>query len=288
VFSIMALTPGDPGRLILGLNAPQEAVDMLNSELGYDDPFLVRYVNYIFNAVFRLDFGNSYRTQQAVFDEIWLRFPNTLILAMLAVLVSSVIGISLGVISAVKQYSLTDNVLTVLAMFFASMPGFWLGMNLILIFALYLGLLPTSGIGSWQHFVLPVVTLSMGGAGGVLRLTRSTMLETIRQDYIRTARAKGAPRRTVIMRHALKNALLPVITAMAMSFGALLGGAVIVETIFSIPGLGTHLITAIRMQDVPVVMATTVLLALLFCLIMLVVDILYAFLDPRIKAKYSK
>ena len=288
IFSIMALTPGDPGRLILGMAATQEAVDALNRDLGYDNPFIIRYFTYVYNAFVRFDFGNSYRTRAPVFNEILLRLPNTMILALLAVFFSSLIGMSLGIIAAVKQYSITDNILTVLALFFASMPGFWLGMNLILIFALHLGLLPTSGLGSWRNFVLPVVTLTVGGTGGVLRLTRSTMLETIRQDYIRTARAKGAPKRTVILRHALKNALLPVITALAMSFGALLGGAVIVETIFAIPGLGTHLVDAIRMQDVPVVMATTILLAAMFCLIMLVLDLAYAFLDPRIKAKFSK
>jgi len=287
VFSIMSLTPGDPGRLILGFNAKQEAVDMLNRELGFSKPFLVRYLNYI-AGVFRLDFGKSYRTSQPVFDEIWRRFPNTLALALMSVLFSSLIGITLGVIAAIKQYTLTDNVFTVLAMFFASMPGFWLGMNLILIFSLYLGWMPTSGIGSWRNFVLPVATLSVSGAGGLLRLTRSTMLEVIRQDYIRTARAKGATNRMVIMKHALKNALLPIITIMAMSFGGLLGGAVIVETVFSIPGLGTHVVSAIRMKDVPVVMSTTIFLAAMFCLIMLVVDIAYAFIDPRIRAKYSK
>ncbi|MCL2008834.1 MAG: ABC transporter permease, partial [Treponema sp.] len=288
VFMIISLTPGDPARLILGMTAPQEAVDMLNEELGYNRPILVRFVDYVYNAVFRLDFGTSYQTNQPVFTEIWLRFPFTLLLAVASVTFSSIIGISLGVIAAVKQYSLTDNFLTVLALFFASIPGFWLGMTLILIFALYLGILPTGGIASWKNFVLPIATLSVGGSGGLLRLTRSTMLEVIRQDYIRTARAKGATTRMVIWNHAMKNALLPVITVMAMAFGGLLGGAVIAETVFSIPGLGTHIVAAIRMKDLPVVMSTTIFLATIFCFIMLVVDILYAFIDPRIKAKYSR
>jgi len=288
VFTIMAMAPGDPGRQILGFNARQEAVDMLNEELGYNRPFLVRYVSYMSNVIFRLDFGLSYRTQRPVFDEIWARFPNTLALALLSVAFSSVIGVVLGLVSAVKQYSATDNIFTVLAMFFASIPAFWLGMNLILIFSLYLGWFPTSGTGSWQHFVLPVITISLGGMGGLLRLTRSTMLETIRQDYIRTARAKGQTNRMVIWKHALKNALMPIITVIATSFGALLGGTIITETVFSVPGLGTHVVSAIRHRDVPVVMSTTIFLATLFCLIMLITDIIYAFIDPRVRAKYSK
>jgi len=288
IFSIMALTPGDPGRLILGDNAKPEAIAQLNSDLGFDRPFLVRYVSFLYDAITKFDFGISYRTQKPVFEEIWLRFPNTLALAVMAVLLSSLLGVSLGIISAIKQYSLTDNVLTVAAMFFAAIPIFWFGMMLIYVFSLKLGWLPTSGIGSWKNFLLPTIALACSSAGGLLRLTRSTMLETIRQDYIRTARAKGAPERLVILKHALKNALLPVVTVLGMNFGSLLGGAVVTETVFSIPGLGTHVISAIRWKDIPVVMATTLFLATMFCIIMLVVDILYAYIDPRIRAKYTK
>jgi len=288
IFSIMALTPGDPGRLILGDNAKQEAIDQLNEELGFNKPFFSRYLSFLSNAILKFDFGTSYRSQKPVFEEIWLRFPNTLILASSAVVFSSLLGISLGILSAVKQYSLVDNVLTVLAMFFAAIPIFWFGMMLIYVFSLVLGWLPTSGIGSWKSFLLPTVALAFSGAGSLLRLTRSTMLETIRQDYIRTAKAKGAPQRLVIWKHALKNALLPVVTVLGMNFGHLLGGAVVTETVFSIPGLGTHVISAIRWKDIPVVMATTLFLAALFCVIMLCVDILYAFIDPRIRAKYTR
>lgn len=288
VFTIMALTPGDPGRMILGQAAKQEAVAQLNHELGYDRPFFTRFFEYLKDIVTKLDFGESYRTRKPVFDEIWAKFPHTFKLAVFSIIFSSLIGVSLGILSAVKQYTFIDTFSTVMAMFFAAIPGFWLGMMLIYFFSLRFGLLPSSGIDSWQGFILPIVTLTLSGSASLLRLTRSTMLETIRADYIRTARAKGATQKIVIWRHALKNALLPVITVLGMHFGGLLGGAVITESVFAIPGLGNHIVSAIRQKDVPVVMAGSLFLAALFCLVMLAVDLLYAFIDPRIKAKYSR
>jgi len=288
VYSIMALTPGDPGTLILGMTARQEDIAALNAEFGYDQPFLLRFVNYLKDILLHFDFGNSYRTRTPVFNEILARFPNTFTLALTSMAVSSVLGVSLGILSAVRQYSYIDSALTVVAMFFAAIPGFWLGLMLMLLFALKLKWLPVSGIESWRHFILPTVTLSMGGLAGLLRLTRSTMLETIRQDYIRTARAKGTGESAVIWRHALRNALLPVITSLGMNFGASLGGAIIVETVFGMPGLGTHIVTAIRQKDVPVVLGCTLFLAILFCLVMLAVDILYAFIDPRVRSRFMK
>lgn len=288
VFTITALTPGDPGRLILGQAAKQEAVDQLNHELGYDQPFFTRFFNYLKDIVTKGDFGSSYRTQKPVFDEIWARFPYTLKLAVMAIIFSATLGISVGILSAVRQYTFIDTVSTVMAMFFAAIPGFWLGMMLIYIFALRLGWLPSNGLGTWKHYVLPVATLTLTGSAGLLRLTRSTMLETIRADYIRTARAKGASQRMVIWKHALKNALLPIITVIGNNFGYLLGGAVIAETVFAIPGLGNHIVSAIRQKDIPVVLSGTLFLAFLFCLIILVVDVIYAFVDPRVKAKYTR
>ncbi len=288
VFAIMSLTPGDPGTLILGMTAKPEAIAQLNHEFGYDQPFLMRFFNYIKDIVVRFDFGDSYRTRTPVFTEILARFPNTLLLALGSIALSSILGISLGVVSAVRQYSFVDGFMTVVAMFFAAIPGFWLGLMLMLLFSLQLGWLPTSGVDSWRHYVLPVLTLALGGAAGLLRLTRSTMLETVRQDYIRTARSKGAGESRVIWRHALKNALLPVVTSLGMNFGASLGGAIIIETVFGMPGLGTHIVNAIRQKDVPVVMGSTLFLAALFCLIMLAVDILYGFIDPRIRSRFAK
>lgn len=287
VFTIMSLTPGDPGRLILGQKVPQSAVDQLNHELGFDQPFLIRYANYIGDAV-QGDFGKSYRTSRPVFDEIFSRFPTTIKLACLGVLTSVILGIPIGILSAVRQYSALDIISTVLAMLMAAIPSFWLGLMMIIFFSLKLGWLPSNGVGSIAHYVMPTLTLGVPSAASIIRLTRATMLETIRQDYIRTARAKGATEKTVIWKHALKNALLPVITVVGMSFGSLLGGTILIESVFSMPGVGTLMLNAIRMKDIPQVMATVILLAGLFCIIMLIVDILYAYIDPRLKARYSK
>ncbi len=286
VYSIMQFTPGDPASSILGPTATQEQKDQLNHELGYDQPFFTRFFNYIVN-IFKGDFGTSYRTKQPVVKEIAVRFPTTLKLALLSMVISAAIGITLGVVSAVKQYSPLDTTLTVLALFFAAVPGFWLGLMLIMIFAVNLGVLPTSGMDSWRSMVLPLITLSAGGIASLLRITRSAMLETIRQDYIRTARAKGASEKIVILRHALKNALLPVITVLGMNFSGMLGGAVIAETVFAMPGVGQYVVEGIRQKNDPVVLTSTLLLATLFCLIMLIIDIVYAFVDPRIKARIS-
>ena len=287
VYAIMYLTPGTPAELILGITAKPEDIAALNHKLGADLPFLQQFFNYLKGIVLHFDFGTSYRDNQPVFSAIMARFPCTLILAITSTVVGCGIGIALGIVSAVKQYSWIDNLLTTLAMFFSAMPGFWLGLILMIIFALHLGWLPFSGVDSWQGYILPTVTLALGSAASDMRLTRSTMLETIRQDYIRTARSKGVPERTVIWKHALRNALLPVVTSMGMGFGASLGGAVIVETVFGMPGLGTLIVTSIRQKDTPVVLAATLFLAAMFCLVMLIVDILYAYIDPRIKALYK-
>lgn len=287
VFSIMSFTPGTPGRMILGSQATQEQVDQLNEELGYNKPFLERYFNYIIDAV-QGNFGNSYNSGRPVFDEIFQRFPTTLKLAILGVVSSALIGIPLGILSAVKQYSIIDGISTTVSLLLASIPGFWLGLMLIIVFSQDLGWLPSYGLGDWKNFVMPTIMMALPGAAGLLRLTRSAMLETIRQDYIRTARAKGAGEKRVIWIHALKNALLPVITALGIRFGSMLGGTVLVETVFSLPGLGAFIILSIRQKDVPQVMAAIIFLALMFCLILLAVDLIYAFIDPRIKAKYTK
>ena len=288
VFGILSLIPGDPGRLILGLSADQEQVEALNEKLGMNDPFFVRFFDYIKGIVTRFDFGISYRNQLPVIDEIGPRVPYTVGLAFMSLICASVIGIPLGILSAVKQYSLLDNITRVMAMLLAAIPGFWLGMMLILLFSLSLGWLPTSGIEGWESFILPTVTLALPCAANILRMTRSTMLETIRQDYIRTVRAKGAPESRVIFKHALKNALLPVITVMGTNMAVLLGSAVVIETVFAVPGLGRLLVDSIRLKDIPLVMATVMFLAVIFCVIILAVDVLYGFVDPRIKAKYVR
>ena len=287
VFTILSLTPGDPGSIILGITAKPEDIAALNAEFGYDQPFLVRFFNYIGDIIFHFSLGTSYQTRQPVIEDIMARFPNTLLLTVFSMSIASILGISLGILSAVKQYSVLDHTLVVVALIFASIPGFWLGLMLMLLFSLKLHWLPSYGAGSLKHFILPTLTVGMGAAAGLLRLTRSAMLETVRQEYIRTAKAKGASPKRIIWKHALRNALLPVVTTLGTSFGASLGGAIIAETVFAMPGMGTLITTAIRQKDIPVVMGATLFLATLFSLIILVVDVLYAFIDPRIKAKYQ-
>ncbi|MEA5060702.1 MAG: ABC transporter permease [Candidatus Pelethousia sp.] len=288
IFTIMNLTPGDPARFILGPDATAEACEQLTEELGLNRPFFVRFFDYVYKAATQLDFGNSYRTQKPVFDEIFTRFPVSLKLSMVSIGFAVLVGIPLGVFSAVHQYSIPDQLLRIGSMFFVAMPPFWFAMMLILVFALNLHWAPTSGNATWQCYILPMITLGMPYGGKILRITRSTMLEVIRQDYITTAKAKGVPQNKIIYGHALKNALLPVITTVATSFGGLLGGAIITESVFNMSGLGSLIVLSIKLKDTPTVMASIILLAVMFTIIMLIVDLVYAFIDPRIKAKYAR
>ena len=287
IFAIMSFMPGNPARLLLGDKATPEAMEALNEELGLNDPFIVRYVKYIGDAV-RGDFGISYRTGMPVLSEIVARFPTTLKLALLSVLFAVLVGLPLGILSAVKQYSWVDNLCTVTGLGFISVPPFWLGLLLIIFFSLKLGWLPSFGSDTLAHFILPAVTSSASTFATLLRMTRSTMLEVIRQDYVVTAYAKGASKSRIIFRHCLRNALIPLITVVGINFGGMLGGSIITESVFGMSGIGNLLISSIRSKDVPSVMACTLLLAILFGLINLVVDIIYAYVDPRIKAQYAR
>lgn len=287
IFTIMSFTPGDPARMILGQDATFEQIAAKRHELGLDRPFLVRYALYVANAV-RGDFGRSYVNNVPVINEILARLPSTVMLAAGSTLLMVLIGVPIGIISAVKQYSVIDNISLVSALLLTSMPAFWLGPMLILLFALTLRLLPATGVDTLRHYILPCVTLAAAMMASLIRMTRSNMLEVIRQDYIRTAKAKGASERIVIYRHALRNALLPVITIIGLNFGGLLGGTMMIETCFAMPGLGTRIIGAIREKDIPMVMAAILFVALLGGVINLIIDIIYAYVDPRIKSKYSK
>ena len=288
VFAILSLTPGDPGTIILGITAKPEDIASLNEQFGYNKPFLIRFFSYIKDIVLHFNLGVSYQTREPVINDIMARFPNTLKLTIFSMSLSAIIGISFGIISAVKQYSALDHICVVTALVFACIPGFWLGLMLMMLFSLKLGWLPSYGAESLKNFILPTLTVSMTSAAGLLRLTRSAMLETIRQEYIRTAKAKGASQKRIIIKHALRNALMPVVTTLGTSFGASLGGAIIAETVFAMPGMGTLITTAIRQKDIPMVMGSTLFLAVLFSLIILLVDILYAVIDPRIMDKYKK
>ncbi|MGM9661924.1 MAG: ABC transporter permease [Oscillospiraceae bacterium] len=282
VFTIMYFSPGDPARLILGDRAPAEQVEALRHELGLDLPYLQQLFNYIKDAV-RGDFGDSYQLRMPVWDIIKLRFPLTLQLTTLTMLLAVVIGMPVGILSAVKQYSAIDACSVVFALLMASIPAFWLGMLLMLLFSLKLGWFPSSGYEGIKWLILPAITLGCINCATIMRMTRSSMLEVIRQDFIRTARAKGAAEKRVIFGHALKNAIIPVITVVGNAFGSSLGGAVVTETVFGLPGMGTQIITSIRQKDNPVVLASVIVIAVAFSLVNLVVDILYTYVDPRIR-----
>ena len=285
VYGLMSLAPGDPASIMLPSNAPQEQKDALNHKLGYDRPFLVKYADFVYNLVFKGDFGISYRTQQPIINEFKTRLPISITLAFTSLTLAACIGIPLGVLSAVKQYSLLDTIPSVMALTLSAVPSFWFGMMLIYFLAYKLGLFPSYGMGGIEHWVLPTLTIAVVYAAEILRYTRSSMLETIRADYVRTARAKGVAERTVIWKHAMKNGLLPVVTLLGSSFGAQIGGAIVTENLYNLPGLGTLTLLSINMRDTPTVVATSVIFATLYNIILILVDLMYAFIDPRIKAK---
>ncbi len=287
LFTIMDLTPGDPARAILGDYATQEQIAQLREEMGLNDNFFVRYGRYAANAV-RGNFGVSYRTNVPVVEEIFVRFPSTIQMAFWAVLLSVAVGIPVGVVSAVKQYSAIDIASIATSLLFTSIPAFWLGLMMILFFSLKLGWLPAVGADSWRNFIMPSATLAAAQLATMIRMTRSTMLEVIRQDYIRTAKAKGATQMRVVFKHALRNALLPVVTVIGIGFGNLLGGALIVESVFGISGLGTLMVNSVKSKDSPMLIASVMFAALVGGLVNLGVDVLYTYIDPRVKSQYVK
>lgn len=285
VFFVISLTPGDPATMILGEGATEEAIQDLREEMGLNDPLIVQYINYVKNLL-KGDFGTSYASGKSVWSDISARFPNTFVLTISAIVLSVVISIPIGVLSATKQYSLFDNIGMILALVGISMPSFWTGLILIIVFSLNLGWFPSGGMDSWMSLILPAFTLAVASMASITRTTRSSMLEVIRQDYINTAKAKGVSRKVVIRKHALKNALIPAITVIGLEFGVLLGGAVLTETVFSWPGIGRLMVIAIQSKDLPMVLGCVLVFALAFSIVNLIIDILYSFIDPRIKASY--
>ena len=287
VFAINHFMPGDPVISLLGNNYTQEQYDAKKSELGLDKPFFEQFGIYVKDVVTKLDMGTSYQTNRSVSTEILERFPVTMKLGVLGILVTVIVGIPFGVISATKQYSVLDYGVTVVSMFFASMPSFWMGLMGILLFSYNLQWLPASGLFTWKHWILPVLTLGLSPVATVTRMTRSSMLDVIRQDYIRTARAKGLSEGLVIRRHALKNALIPVLTVVGMQLGTIVAGSVVIEAIFAINGTGQLLMTAINGKNYPVIQGIVLFLSVSICLMNLIVDLVYGFVDPRIMAQYS-
>lgn len=284
LFTIMNLTPGDPAQMLIGDTYTEDALAQLRSELGLDKPFLVRYANYMLDAL-RGDFGISYRTRNPVFQEVFSRFPHTVAITFLSIMIQLIVGIIVGIVAAVKQYSVLDTVSQSITMVLASVPDFWIGLMLLLLFSVKLGLLPLSGIENWTGYILPAVAVALPYMANLIRLTRSTMLDVMRMDYIQTAQAKGVPKKKIIFKHALKNALLPVVTIAGVNISWMLGGTIVIEQVFNIPGIGSLMIQSIRNKDTPVVMATVMFIAVLSCLINLATDLIYAAIDPRVKAQ---
>jgi peptide/nickel transport system permease protein len=282
VFFIMQLVPGDPAVLLAGEGASKESIERIREQLGLNRPLYVQYFDYLMN-IFRGDFGVSLKNSQPVLDEILVRLPITMELAIFSTLITIVLGMAAGIISAVKPYSLTDVSVMLVALLGISLPSFWFGLMLMYFFSVKLQILPVAGWDSIMHVILPAITLGAGGAAIVARMTRSSMLEVIRQDYIRTARAKGLREQVIIYKHALRNALIPVITVVGLQFGALLGGTVIVESIFAINGLGRMIVDAIRMRDLPMVQGGVLFASLIFVIVNIFVDIFYRFFNKRIE-----
>lgn len=288
VFFIISLTPGDPVRLILGDEAAADPVAVYNlrRELGLDQPLVIQFIMYLGRLV-QGDFGTSFFGNRPVFDEVMRALPHTIELTFWSVLFGLIMAIPLGVFAAMRQYSLMDNISMIVTLVGAAIPNFWFGLLLMLLFALHLEWLPSFGTGTFRHMILPAITLGTTNAAIIARMTRSSMLEVIRQDYIRTAKSKGVSGRKIITKHAFRNASIPIVTIIGLQFGGLLGGAVLTETVFSIPGLGTLMVRAIQQLDTPMVLGSIIIFTILFSIVNLLVDILYAFIDPRIKADYK-
>lgn len=281
IFLLIRLIPGDPARIIAGLLASDDEVRRLRVELGLTQPLYVQYLIF-FTGLLHGNLGLSAATRAPVLEEIALRLRPTVLLAVSSIAVATLVGLAAGIISATRRYSILDYLAMTLAVLGVSIPVFWLGLMLMLLFAVYLHWLPAGGYGTLASFILPTIALAAFSTGIIARMTRSSLLETLSQDYVRTARAKGVPRHGVVLRHALKNALIPVLTVIGLQFGTLLGGAVLTETTFAWPGMGRLLVNSILSRDYPVIQGIVLTFATMFAGVNLFVDLLYAYVDPRI------
>lgn len=288
VFAITVLTPGDPAASLLDRNATQEQIDEVHHRLGLDKPVLERWFNYVVGVFTRFDFGTSYTTMQPVRDEVLSKLPYTLILAVVSVSLAVLIGIPLGVWSALKQYTITDGSVLFLSVLFVSMPNFWLSMLLISLLSVSLGLLPSFFVnGDWTGWIMPIVVATIGSMAQFIRITRSSMLEVMRQDYIRTARAKGQKEDVIVMHHMMRNAMIPVATSIGSGLGNALGGNMTVEIVFSLPGIGSYIVNAISTRNYPGMLGGILVTAIMFTVVNLLVDIAYVIIDPRLKSQIT-
>jgi peptide/nickel transport system permease protein len=274
--------PGDPAVLLAGDRASPELIEQIRANIGLDRPVPEQLLIFFTRAI-QGDLGRSVKFGEPVFGVIVKAFPFTVLLTFLSVTVGTLIGLCVGIITAVKRGSWIDKLSIVLVVFFYSIPSFWMGLMLILIFAVALRILPVQGANTWQNFVLPVATLAVGQAALIARLTRASMIETLSAPYVQTARSKGLSERIVVLGHALKNTLIPVVTVVGLSVGGLLGGAVITENIFGLPGVGRLAIEAILERDYPMIQGTVLLVAASFVFVNLIVDVIYVYVDPRIR-----
>jgi peptide/nickel transport system permease protein len=285
IFLILTFAPGDPVTLIMGPDATPDQLAAKRHELGLDQNVFLRYTRYM-SEVIRGNLGTSWLSGKSVFLEFSQRVPNTFLLSMVTLVITTIFGISFGIIAAVQQNKPIDTITLVFALTFSSIPTFWFALMMQVAFALWLGWFPSMGVGSLRNFILPALTLSMVQVTNQLRMTRSSMLDVIGQDYVRTAQAKGATEFRVITRHVIRNGMLPVITNLGISFANTFGGAIVTETVFSIPGIGSYMINAAKTRDVPIVMGVIIFVAIFVAIINLIVDLVYAFIDPRVKLGY--
>ena len=282
VFMIVRLVPGDPVKNMLGMNATEEQITLTRAELGLDKPLLQQYVTYM-KGLLHGDMGKSILTKQTVVSEIESRLGNTIKLAAFSTVFSLVVGVILGIIAALNRSKIWDSIIMVISLLAVSTPVFFLGLLLMLLFAVNLRLLPSVGLSTPAHYVLPVVTLGMQSVGIVARTTRSSMLDVLGEDYVRTGKASGVPRKTLIYKNAMRNALIPIITVIGLRFGNLLTGAALTETVFTIKGVGTLLVNSVSQRDYPLIQGCVLMFALIFVLVNLVTDLCYAIADPRVK-----
>lgn len=287
VFIFQAISPADPVLNMLGSTATQEDIDAMTVKLGLDKPILVQYLQYVYNFFFHLDLGTSYISHQPVMYEIMVRWPYTLVLAVGSVLLGVLLGIPLGILSAVKQYTWTDNVILGFSVLLASFPSFWLALLMIVLFSVKLGWLPSTGIESFKGWIMPVIVVTLVAMSNLIRTTRASMLETLRQDFVDTARSKGQKERAVIFRHVVRNSMIPVVNGVGLTIGVQLGGALVIENVFGIPGIGSYVVYAINNLDYPAVCGCVVMLALVFSVINLLCDLIYTLIDPRLKVSFA-
>ena len=288
VFTITYFTPGDPIMTILGTGYTPEKYAEKAAELGLDKGYLGQLGTYIWNIVTKFDFGRSYNSNLRIVEEFATRFPTTFKLAIMTVALSVIIGLPIGILSAVKQYSLGDYISTTLALIFSAIPGYVIGLLGLVLFGVKLHWIPVGGVDSFKAWILPVVSTCLPGVAMIMRQTRTNMLEVIRQDYIRTARAKGLDERVIRRKHALPNCLIPIVTVAGSSVAFMLAGAIICENVFNIHGMGTYLYAGILARDYPIINGCVLLIAFIVCVVNLIVDISYAFIDPRIRAQYTQ